>query len=56
MKENNANMAPFKPFAKRTAAAWNEINSCPLSSLPLTGDLIEKYKSWVQGVRSSFVD
>ena len=37
-------MAPFKPFAEGTAAAWNEINSRPFSSLPSMGDLIEKYK------------
>jgi len=41
---NNADTAPFKPFAESTVAAWKEINSCPLSSLRDIGDLVEKYR------------
>ena len=54
MQGNNVDMAPFKPFAESTAAAWKEINSCPLSSLHDIGYLVEKYRLWVQGVPSSF--
>jgi len=50
MQRNNAELAPFKPFAESTAVAWNEINSRPLSCLPYTGDLIEQYRSWVHSV------
>lgn len=45
-------MAPFKPLAEITAAAWNDINSRPLSCLSYMGDLVEKYRSWVP--RGSF--
>ena len=53
MQGDNVDNVPFKPFAESTAAAWNEINSCPLSSLRDIGGLIEKYRLWVQAVPST---
>ena len=47
-------MAPFKPFAESTAAAWNEINSRPLSCLSYMGDLVEEYRSSVLRVSFQF--